>query len=47
LVYIGCYVKGCTIVKRCFYGGDRQGVRYSAVKEALDILYCQLLADEH
>ena len=47
LVYIGCYVKECTIVKRCFYGGDRQGVRYSAVKEALDILYCQLLANEH
>lgn len=45
LVYIGCYVKGRTVVKRCFYGGDRQGVRYSAVKEALEILYCQLLAD--
>lgn len=45
LVYIGCYVKGRTIVKRCFYGGDRQAVRYSAVKEALEILYCQLLAD--
>ena len=25
LVYIGCCVKGRTIVKRCFYGGDRQG----------------------
>ena len=47
LVYIGCCVKGCTIVKRCFYGGDRQGVRHSAVKEALEILYCQLLADKY
>lgn len=45
LVYIGCHVKGHTVVKRCFYGGDRQGVRHSAVKEALEILYCQLLAD--
>lgn len=35
LVYIGCCVKGRTIVKRCFYGGNRQGVRHSAVKEAL------------
>lgn len=43
-VYIGCCVKGRTIVKkRCFYGGNRQGVRHSAVKEALEILYCQLL----
>jgi nicotinamide-nucleotide amidase len=47
LVYIGCCVKGRTIVKRCFYGGDRQGVRHSAVKEALEILYCQLLADKY
>ena len=36
-----------TIVKRCFYGGNRQGVRHSAVKEALEILYCQLLADKY
>ena len=47
LVYIGCCVKGRTIVKRCFYGGNRQGVRHSAVKEALEILYCQLLADKY
>ena len=47
LVYIGCCVKGHTIVKRCFYGGNRQGVRHSAVKEALEILYCQLLADKY
>lgn len=25
LVYIGCCVKGRTIVKRCFYGGNRRG----------------------
>ncbi|MCI6858441.1 MAG: nicotinamide-nucleotide amidohydrolase family protein [Eubacterium sp.] len=43
LVYIGCYVNGRITVKKCFYGGDRQHVRNSAVKEALDILYCQLL----
>ena len=47
LVYIGCCVKGRTILKRCFYGGNRQGVRHSAVKEALEILYCQLLADKY
>ena len=47
LVYIGCCVKGRTIVKLCFYGGNRQGVRHSAVKEALEILYCQLLADKY
>ncbi|MBR0383032.1 MAG: CinA family protein [Eubacterium sp.] len=45
LVYIGCWLKGKTVVKRCFFGGDRQNIRYMAVKEALDILYCQLLSD--
>ena len=45
LVYIGCYLKGNTVVKRCFFGGDRQNIRHMAVKEALDILYCQLLSD--
>lgn len=46
LVYIGCFVSGRTVVKRCFYRGDRQAIRYAAVKEALEILYCQLLASE-
>lgn len=46
LVYIGCYIKGKTIVKRCFFSGNRESIRKSSVKEALDILYCQLLADE-
>ena len=43
LVYIGCFYRGKTIVKRCFYGGDRQAIRYAAAKEALEILYCQIL----
>ena len=46
LVYIGCCYRGKSIVKRCFYGGDRQAVRYAAAKEALEILYCQILAGE-
>lgn len=46
LVYIACFIKGRMVVKRCFYGGDRQGVRHAAVREALEILYCQLLADK-
>ena len=46
LVYIGCTVNGQTVVKRCFFGGDRNAVRHGAVKEALDILYCQLLTAE-
>ncbi len=44
LVYIGCCIRGETIVKRCFFGGNRQAVRDSAVKEALDMLYCCLLS---
>ena len=43
LVYIACTMQGKTVVKRCHFGGDRAGVRNAAVKEALDILYCQLL----
>ena len=46
LVYIGCTVEGKTIVKRCFYGGDRTAIRQAAAKEALDILYCQILSSE-
>lgn len=46
LVFIGCTVCGKTIVKRCFYGGDRQAIRHAATKEALDILYCQILVGE-
>lgn len=46
LVYIGCYVKGKIIAKKCFYGGNRESIRNSAVKEALEILYCQLLNEE-
>ncbi len=46
LVYIGCYVKGHIVVKRCFYSGSRQSIRYAAVKEALEILYCQLLTQK-
>ena len=43
LVYIAVTVKGNTVVKRCYYGGDRDAIRHAAVKEALDLLYCQLL----
>ncbi len=43
LVYIAVYLNGKTIVKRCHFGGDRNSVRHAAVKEALDLLYCQLL----
>ena len=43
LVYIGCTVEKQTVVKRCFFGGDRNEFRHKAVKEALEILYCQLL----
>ena len=46
LVYIGCSVEGKTIVKRCFYGGDRLAIRQAAAREALDILYCQILSDD-
>ena len=46
IAYIGCTVEGKTIVKRCFYGGDRTAIRQAAAKEALDILYCQILSSE-
>ena len=46
LVYIGCHVNGKTVVKRCFYGGDRDNVRHMAAKEALELLYCQILSEE-
>lgn len=46
LVYIGCTVKEKTIVKRCFYGGDRTSIRQAAAREALEILYCQILSSE-
>lgn len=46
LVYIGCCVEDRVVVKRCFYGGDRQQIRYDAVREALQMLYCQILAGD-
>ncbi len=46
LVYIGCYVKGKVIVKRCFFRGNRESIRNASVKEALELLYCQLLQFE-
>ena len=45
LVYIGCSFKGKTIVKRCFFRGDRNGIRYQSMQEALQILYCRLLGE--
>lgn len=46
LVYIGCTSNGKTVVKRCFYGGNRSEVRHKAAREALELLYCQLLSGE-
>lgn len=46
LVFIGCTLLGHTVVKRCFFGGDRNTIRQRAVREALELLYCQLLADD-
>ncbi len=45
LVYIACTFKGKTVVKRCYFGGDRDKVRHAAMREALEILYCQLLSN--
>ncbi len=45
LVYIGCTMNGKTIVKRCFFGGDRNSVRYNSMREALQILYCRILQE--
>lgn len=45
LVYIGCSFQGKTIVKRCFFGGDRNGIRYNTMQEALQILYCRILGE--
>ncbi|MBQ9156784.1 MAG: CinA family protein [Eubacterium sp.] len=45
LVYIGCTFQGKTIVKRCFFGGDRSHIRHSTVQEALQILYCRILGE--
>jgi PncC family amidohydrolase len=43
LVYVGCSVRGKTVVKRCFFSGDRASVRHQTVREALALLYCQIL----
>lgn len=45
LVYIGCYFHGKTIVKRCFFRGDRASIRNSSTQEALAILYCRLIGE--
>lgn len=44
LVYIGCHMRGRTSVKCCNFKGSRKEIRKAAVKEALEILYCKLLA---
>ena len=36
LVYIGCYVGGCTEVLECHFNGNRQKIREAAVARALD-----------
>ena len=46
LVYIGCYFQGRTIVKRCFFRGDRSSIRHNSMREALQILYCRLLGEQ-
>ncbi len=45
LVYIGCYVKGKTTVKKCLFTGTRRAVRESAAREALEFLLKRL--EEH
>ena len=45
LVYIACAFRDETIVKRCFFRGDRGSIRHQTVREALQILYCRLLME--
>ena len=39
LVYIGCCVRGKTVVKKFIFDGDRSKVRECATEEALKLLY--------
>lgn len=39
LVYIGCYVSGKTIFKKCNFQGDRLEVREQSAKEAIAVAY--------
>lgn len=45
LVYIACTFLGKTIVKRCFFSGDRNSIRLNTMREALQILYCRILGE--
>ena len=39
LVYIGCFVKGRTVVKKFLFDGDRMQVRKRTTEEAVKFLY--------
>lgn len=39
LVYVGCYVDGKVIVKKCQFSGNRMEVRNQTVETALRLLY--------
>ncbi len=43
LVYIGCFVKGNTVVERNVFSGTRREVREQSVSTALELLKRQLL----
>ena len=46
LVFISCSFRNHrTIVKRCFFRGDRSRIRNLSMQEALQILYCRLLEE--
>ncbi len=42
LVYIGCYMKGVTIVEEHVFDGTRAQIRAGAVEAALDLLEMML-----
>ena len=45
LVYIGCYLKGKTVVREFRMRGNRDKIREQAVVQALDLLRRQLITD--
>ncbi len=46
LVYIGCKVGNATVVKECFFSGNRQKIRESAVTETLILIRSCLLSEK-
>ena len=39
LVYLGCYVKGKTFYKECFFSGNRLEIREQSAGEAIEFAY--------